>query len=102
MVTETSEVCLFVKDNDKNVRDYEPTIRAYRELLQSQGISRSVEVSWSNIIIIIGFIFLPLTRNWLGPLVKFSIGPMSQLNLIMGLNFVCVWNVVGTLIAMAP
>ena len=45
LTRETTDICLFAKDVDKNIRDTEPTILHYKELLDSQGISCVTEVN---------------------------------------------------------
>ncbi|XP_012934714.1 ribosomal L1 domain-containing protein 1 [Aplysia californica] len=41
---ENMEVCLFVKDLDREDRDYEPTVRHFQEMLKKHGVSCVAEI----------------------------------------------------------
>lgn len=41
---ESSDACLFVKDLDKNNRDYAPSVEHFKDLLESKGVSKVAEV----------------------------------------------------------
>ena len=44
LITESSEVCLLVKDLDKKKRDFEPTERHFKALLDEKGVTGINEV----------------------------------------------------------
>ncbi|XP_013395541.1 ribosomal L1 domain-containing protein 1 [Lingula anatina] len=44
ITSETTDVCLFVKDLDKKNREYGPTVRHFQELLQSKGVKCVSEI----------------------------------------------------------
>lgn len=44
LVRSNTDICLFVKDQDKNERDYEPTVEHFKELLSSKGVDNIAEV----------------------------------------------------------
>lgn len=39
-------MCLFTKDLDKSSRDYEPTIRHYKDLLDAAGVKQEIAVRY--------------------------------------------------------
>ena len=46
---ENAEVCLFVKDLNKKERDYEPTVRHFKELLERQNVKCISQVSHTRV-----------------------------------------------------
>jgi len=48
LVDETTSVCLFVRDEDRNNRDYSVTVDKLKEELDSAGVKQQIQVTNSH------------------------------------------------------
>ncbi len=49
LATDTSSICLFVKDLDLKNRDYSPTVNHFKDLLRAKGVPYDIEVRKSTV-----------------------------------------------------